>query len=134
MPNIFPRFRILAVSLILLLSSSTLRANVYATNIRLNGGVTNVAIASGGSVNIGYVLNEPATAGVIINIKSSAAIVRSITLTNGSPGAARGANTVVWNGADNTGHYVGAGAYSISITAAAAGSNDWWQTSDDFNT
>src|SRR5207244_4216769 len=80
------------------------------------------------------ILNEPATAGVSVQIKSATAAVRTIALTNGGPGAARGANSILWNGADDIGHYVGPGNYSISITAAATGSNDWFQTSDDFNT
>src|SRR5262245_45204118 len=88
------------------------RANVYATNIRLNGGTTNVTIPSGGTVNIGYILNEAATAGVAINIASGATTVRTITLTNGGPGTARGTNRVAWNGTDNLGHPVSGGTYS----------------------
>ena len=120
--------------LICLAYPATLRANVYATNIRLNGGITNQTIAPGTNVAISYILNEVATAGLRIDINSGASSVRTITLTNGAPGTARGTNTILWNGTDNLGQNVAGGTYFISITAAAVGSNSWWQTSDDFNT
>jgi len=120
--------------LVCLAYPATLRANVYATNIRLNGGITNQTIAPGTNVAISYILNEVATAGLRIDINSGASSVRTITLTNGAPGTARGTNTILWNGTDNLGQPVAGGSYFISITAAAVGSNSWWQTSDDFNT
>jgi hypothetical protein len=130
----FFRFSSLLVGLmvaLLTINPVATRANVYATNLRLNGGTTNVSIPSGGNVSISFLLNEPATT-VSIDIKSGATIARTITITNG-PGTLRGTNTVTWNGKNDSGINVGGGAYSISITAAAAGFGDWMQTSDDFN-
>jgi hypothetical protein len=112
-------------------SVATLRANVYATNIRLNGGTNNVAIT--GSVSISYILNEPATAGVRIDISSGTNIVRSLILSNGVPGTLLGSNSVSWDGKDGTGASVPLGTYSISITAAAAGYGGWTQISNDSN-
>src|SRR5215475_3470091 len=40
------------------------RANVYATNIKLNGGNTNLTLLPGDPVTITYILNEPASLGV----------------------------------------------------------------------
>jgi hypothetical protein len=124
--------------LILLLSSfllggSVARANVYATNIRLNGGATNLALPAGTNLAISYILNEPATAGLAIDIASGATTVRSISLTNGAPGTARGTNTVVWDGMDSFGQNPASGAYVVRITAAATGYTDWTQTSFDTN-
>ncbi|MDQ6630427.1 MAG: hypothetical protein M3Y82_01560, partial [Verrucomicrobiota bacterium] len=45
--------------------ASDARANVYATNIKLNGNLTNsVSVGQGSPVQITYILNEAATAGV----------------------------------------------------------------------
>ena len=116
-----------------LLGGSVARANVYATDIRLNGGVTNLSLPAGTNLAIGYILNEPATAGLSIDIVSGATTVRSISVTNGSPGTARGTNTVVWDGKDSSGQNPAPGAYAIRITAAATGYPDWTQTSFDTN-
>src|ERR1035437_1592220 len=115
------------------LSGPSARANVYATNIRLNGGTNNVSGASGGSVTISYLLNEDATAGVAIDIKSGAVTVRTISIAGGNPGATRGANSVIWDGKDNSSNNVPAGAYTVQITAAAAGYDDWTQISVDLS-
>src|SRR5260370_24252297 len=94
------------VSLLLLCLglASHARANVYATNIRLNNGTTNVALPFSGSVRIGYILNEPATAGVAISVKSGSSLLRTITLTNSNAGTLRGTNAVVWDGEDSNGN------------------------------
>ena len=121
----------LAVGLALYMSSSTARANVYATNIKINGNQTNaVSIGQGSSATISYILNENATAGVAIKILSGATAVRTISIASGS-GTTKGANSVVWDGKDGTGTAVPLGNYSVSVTAAATGYSDWTQISDD---
>src|SRR2546425_9371976 len=73
-----------------LLPIESVRANVYATNLRFNGGTTNVTVPAITNINITYILNEAATSGVIIDIKSGATLLRSITVTNPNPGTLRG--------------------------------------------
>ena len=123
----------LALALALTTVAPSAHANVFASNAKINGGMTIVSVARGTSVNISYILNEPALAGVTINILSGAAAVRTISLAGGGAGAMRGLNTVVWDGKDNGGNTVPAGSYSVSITAAATGYSGWTVTSDDNN-
>src|ERR1035438_8636312 len=85
-------------------------ANVYATNIKINGGITNLSVQPGTNVSISYILNEPASAGVTVKVLSGATPVRTISIANG-PGATRGTNTVVWDGKDNGGNNVVVGNY-----------------------
>ncbi len=121
----------LAVGFGLCLCTQTARANVYATNIKINGDMTNsVSVGQGSAVNISYILNEAATAGVTVKILSGQNVVRSISIASGA-GTAKGANTVVWDGKDGTGATVGVGTYSISITSGATGYAGWTQISDD---
>src|SRR5947207_13601636 len=106
-----PKFRAFlwaaAVMLSLLLARSV-RANVYATNVRLNGGATNVMFLTATNIDISYILNEAAT-GVVININLGDATARTINLTNPSPGTAFGPNIVTWDGKDDDGNDVGPG-------------------------
>ena len=121
----------LLVTFLGLLLVPTARANVYATDIRLNGALTDLQLGSATNVNITYILNEPATAGVTISITSGATLVQTITLTNTSPGTLKGANLVVWDGTDLNGTNVGMGTYAVSITAFSDGFGDWTRISDD---
>ena len=107
------------------------QANVYPTNLKINDGFTNVTVSAGSSVQISYILNEPASAGVTIQVLSGNATVRSIVLPAGSPGTTRGTNTVVWDSTDNNSSPVSAGTYSIAVTAASQGYAVWTQTTDD---
>ena len=109
------------------------RANVYATNVRLNGGLSNVQALSATNVEISYVLNEPATLGVTIDIKTGTNIIRTISLSNTSPGTVLGSNVVVWDGTDDNGTSVEPGAYLLNITATAAGYQDWTEITDTNN-
>ena len=109
------------------------RANVYATNVRLNGSTSNTFVVALTNLNINYILNEPATAGVTIKITSGATTIRTITLTHPNPGTLAGANAVVWDGKNDGGIAVEPGTYGISITASATGYEDWTQISDDGN-
>lgn len=128
-------FRITYLTLLTCLTLLPARshANVYPTNIRLNGGATNIVASSVTNVGISYILNEPATLGVAINISSGADIVRTITLTNPAPGTLQGSNYVVWDGLNNASNPVGGGVYSVSITAASSGYTNWTQISSESN-
>src|ERR1051325_8039114 len=121
----------LALALALAASAPSARANVYATNIKLNGLLSNATIGSGGTVNISYILNEPALTGVTIKIRSGATVVRTINVAGGGAGALKGSNTVAWNGKDDSNVNVPAGTYSITITSATSGFGSWTKTSDD---
>jgi hypothetical protein len=109
------------------------RANVYATNIKLNGNLTNAVASTGDSVTISYILNEPASGGVTVQILSGATVVRTINVSAGSAGSFRGLNTIVWDGTDDSAHVVPAGNYSVSITARSNGYTVWTMTTDDNN-
>jgi hypothetical protein len=122
-----------ALALALTTLAPSAHANVFASNAKINGGMANVSVAQGASVNISYLLNEPASAGVTIKVLSGATTVRTITLAAGGPGTLRGLNTVVWDGKDNTGNNVPQGNYSVSITAASTGYAGWTVTTDDNN-
>jgi hypothetical protein len=122
----------LTASVASLFSPLTVRANVYATNVRINGGTTNTTFAST-NVAISYILNEPATLGVSIEIKQGTNTARSINITNGVAGALKGTNVVFWDGKDGNSNRVAGGSYSVSITTRATGFEDWTQVSDDNN-
>ena len=110
------------------------RANVYASNIKLDGGATNVLAAIGDSVTITYILNEPASRGVTVKILSGGSVVRSLSLAADGPGAQQGLNSVVWDGRDANSNNVAPGTYSVSITAASSGYTNWTQTTVDNDT
>jgi hypothetical protein len=129
--NGFPQALTLLTLLTLLPNRS--HANVYATNIRLNGSLTNIVVPSVTNLVISYSLNEPATRGVTLNINSGASVVRTYTFTSSGPGALQGSNYVVWDGRDNSSNSVGGGLYSVSITAASGGYTNWTQTSSESN-
>src|ERR1022692_3996684 len=123
----------LALALALTAFAPCARANVYATNIKINGGTTNLSVQPGISLSISYILNEPASAGVTVQVLSGATAVRSISLAGGLAGARRGTNTVVWDGKDNSSNNVPGGNYSVSITAGFHGYSGWTITTDDNN-
>jgi hypothetical protein len=124
---------VLAVLTFLTLLPARSHANVYATNIRLNGGVTNIVAPGGTNVLISYSLNESATLGVTINISSGTTIVRTFTLASPAPGTLQGSNYVIWDGRNNANNPVAGGVYSISITAGSSGYTSWAQTSSETN-
>ena len=129
-----PGFAVLSgLAFSLIVPSPSARANVYATNVKLNGDYTNVVCAQGTGLSISYLLNEPATLGVAINILSGSNSVRTISVPAGSPGALRGTNSVFWDGLDFSSNNVPGGTYSVAVTALAAGFTNWTQTSVDTN-
>ncbi|HTL57696.1 MAG TPA: FlgD immunoglobulin-like domain containing protein [Candidatus Limnocylindrales bacterium] len=121
--------QIILVLLAVGLLTTSSRANVYATYIELNDGVTNIVSPAGSSVKISYRLNEPATR-VDIDILSGQNVVRRIDLTD-SGSTAQGLNTVMWDGLDNNSNQVPAGTYQVAITAASAGYTHWTHTTVD---
>ncbi len=114
-----------------LADTSPARANVYPTNIKLNGGLTNALAAIGDSVTISYILNEPAPLGVTVKILSGNTVVRSLSLPGNGPGTTTGPNSVVWDGKDSTSNNVSPGTYAVSITAASSRYTNWTQTTVD---
>ena len=54
----------LALALALTTGTPSTWANVFASNVKINGDMTNhLSVAQGTSVNISYILNEPASCG-----------------------------------------------------------------------
>lgn len=106
------------------------QANVYATGIALRV----VELPGGpGHVEIRYILNEPATAGVTIEVLQGMSVVRRLTVPAGQTGALRGENLVVWDGRDDQDRPICCGTYRVRITTAAHGYDRWTQISDDFD-
>lgn len=115
----------LPLAIAILLQCSSARANVYATNIKLEGGTTNITRAAGEVVNISYILNEPATAGVEIDFVSGSSVVGRVVVPAGSSGTDRGSNLVVWS------NNLPSGTYQVSVTAASVGYTNWNQISSE---
>jgi hypothetical protein len=117
-----------ASALALLWTAPSARANVYATDIKLNGSLTSstVGAGSGEPFTITFILNQAATYGTTISILSSGNPVRTLTIASGSQGTLHGLNTVTWDGNDSTGNPIAAGTYTLSITAAAASLGSSW--------
>jgi hypothetical protein len=121
------------LALALTTGSPSARANVFASNVKINGGMTNISVAQGTSLSISYILNEPSSSGVTIKILSGANPVRSISIAAGSAGTLRGTNTVAWDGKNDSSANVPPGSYAVSITASSVGYNGWTITTDDNN-
>jgi hypothetical protein len=130
--NVVYRGALLALAI--LSASSTARANVYATNLKLNDSTNNASIAPGQGLSLSYILNEPASAGVTVKILSGATAIRTISVAGGSPGTTRGLNTLTWDGKTDSGSNAVNGTYGFSITAASRGyGTNWTQTTSDTN-
>lgn len=125
--------------LLILGGASSARANVYATDIHILGSTPGTATSATvfvpchSAVLISYRLNEPADAGVIVEIQSEGTVVRAFTNSSGSPGTLRGQNSLVWDVRNEQGQVVPFGFYTVHIRAAASGYTDWTQISDDSN-
>lgn len=125
----------LALALSLAFFTKTARANVYATDIKINGSlnsvVTNAAPTPANPVTITYHLNQAATRGCTVTIVNGSATVATIVAPTNF-----GLCSVKWGGTNNAGQAVGKGvAYGIQITAGAAdvsgGTGNWTQISTD---
>src|ERR1035441_9052450 len=117
----------------LLWAAPSANANVYATNIKLNGSLTGTTNAHAASVTISYILNEPAPAGITIKILSGATSVRTIPIASG-PGTLSGTNAVIWDGKDDSAVFVPQGNYNVQVTAASSGYTVWTQIVSNCNT
>jgi hypothetical protein len=115
----------------LLMGCCSSRANVYATDIKLNGSTNNAAIVATNGLQISYILNEPATTGVTVQVMSNSLVLWSTNLAGGLPGTQVGSNSVPWGGTDLAGALAPPGIYSIEITASASGYAGWTNISDD---
>jgi hypothetical protein len=112
---------VLALGCALLFSAKTVRANVYATDIQINGNLTGALVPEGSPLSITYHLNQTADQGVTVSVLNGATVVAAI------PGGTNmGINSVSWTPANT-------GTYSVSITAAATGFTNWTQISVDSN-
>jgi hypothetical protein len=114
-------------------SEEPVQANVYATNVKLNGSLNNAVLVPGTSVTISYILNEPATAGVTVQVLQGENVIKTFQAPSGAPGSLKGFNSFIWDGKDDQGKRPSDGTYSISITAAASGYEVWTQITDDTN-
>jgi hypothetical protein len=117
---------LLASLAILATSAPSARANVYASNIKLNGvlsGSASVGVGSGATIT--YILNDAATAGVSVKILLAGVAVRTINIAAGNPGTTRGLNTVNWDGNNDVAVPVPPGTYSVSVNAGHNGYSHW---------
>jgi hypothetical protein len=122
---------LLVLALVAPIFASSTRANIYVTDLKLNGAEP-LAIAAGfTNLSISYILNEPATLGVTINIVTGTNLIRTLTPAPGAAGALFGRNVVIWDGNDTDGLPAPSGGYTISVTAAANGHTNWTQISQD---
>ncbi|MGP8236081.1 MAG: FlgD immunoglobulin-like domain containing protein, partial [Limisphaerales bacterium] len=110
---------------------ASVRANVYASDIKLNGSLNAGIIVPGGNLTLSYILNENATAGVSLRIYSGANVIRTFTAANGLPGTFAGLNSFRWDGTMSNGVTVSPGIYTVSITAASEGYSSWTAITDD---
>ncbi|HWD20069.1 MAG TPA: hypothetical protein VHB20_12405 [Verrucomicrobiae bacterium] len=106
-------------------------ANVYATDIHLDGSLTNGWVAPGYPVRINYILNEPATGGVVARICAGSNVLRTFTAAGGQPGALAGVNEIFWDGRNSNGVSVAEGLYAVQISASSLGYADWTNITDD---
>jgi hypothetical protein len=107
------------------------RANVYVTNLRLNGAVSNALVAAGSPLSVSYILNEAASLGIKLSIVSGTNTLRTVSLGPGTSGTMKGTNTLVWDGLDDHGAALPQGAYTVSLTAASSGYTNWTMISPD---
>jgi hypothetical protein len=123
----------LAAGLVAVTTTPQARANVYATNIKMNGSTNDPTVGVGAGVNISYILNDAATSGTTIKISSGTNVIRTIAIASGA-GTTKGKNMVTWDGKDNSSVAAPVGSYTVSITAASVGYTNWTQiTSDSFS-
>lgn len=110
----------LALAALAVISSPTnSRANVYATDILVNGNLTNTVASPGSSVSISYHINETDCTNVSIQILKSNSVVTTL-----AGGTNFGLNSVSWSTTN-------LGTYTFKITASATGFPFWTQISQD---
>jgi hypothetical protein len=125
-------YPLLLVGLLLLFcSTSSVRGNVYATDIRFNGSLHAGVIVPASRLTISYILNENATGGVSVRIYAGANVVKTFAAAGGLPGTDAGLNSFQWDGINDNGSNALPGIYTLSITAAADGYKTWTNITDD---
>jgi hypothetical protein len=107
--------------------ASSVHANVYASDIKLNGSNKLAVILPGDSLTISYILNDTATGGVWVRIYSGTTLVQTLASANGNAGTNAGFNSAIWSGTPD----LAPGVYTVSITAASAGYATWTNITDD---
>jgi hypothetical protein len=107
--------------------ANSVQANVYATDIRLNGSLKMAVILPGDSLTISYILNDTATGGVWVRIYSGTNVIQTLASADEKAGTNAGLNSAIWS---DTPELV-EGVYTVSITAASAGYNTWTNITDD---
>lgn len=118
---------VLLVFLLLFLGSRPLHANVYATDIRLNGSLQMSLLLPGTNLTVSYILNDTATAGVWVNLYSGTNLVQTLNSADGQAGTNAGLNYAVFQNGTN----LADGVYSVSITAASTGYATWTNITED---
>lgn len=106
------------------------RANVYATDIRLNGSLQAGVVVPGSPLTISFILNDVAT-NVSVQICAGTNVVKTFTSDASEVGTNTGLNTVMWDGTNTDGSAAAVGVYSVRITAAAGGYATWTNITDD---
>jgi hypothetical protein len=126
-----PNQTLLFVFFCLFLCSPPVYANIYATDIHLNGSLKAGVVVPGSPVQINYILNDQATAGVSVDIFSGTNLVWTFEAASGEAGSMTGLNSIYWSGTNLSGSNVPVGIYSVRITAAAQGYSTWTNITDD---
>jgi hypothetical protein len=124
--NAICRSQIMVVGLFFFLCAClSARANVYATDIRLNGSLQLGVVVPGSPLTISFILNDVAT-NVSVQIYAGANVVKTF-----AAGTNAGLNTVVWDGTNDDGSAAAVGVFNVRITAAAPGYDEWTNITDD---
>ncbi len=116
--------------ILVLFASPKARANVYATDIRINGSWRAGVVVPGRPVTISYILNDNASR-VALSILSGTNVVKTITSDNGEAGTNVGFNSALWNGTNDNGMAASVGDYQVSITASSVGYDSWTNITED---
>jgi hypothetical protein len=125
------RRQILWVGLFLFLCAGLqAQANVYATDIRINGSLQAGVVVPGSPLTISFILNDLAT-NVSVQIYAGTNVLKTFASDAGEAGTNAGLNTVVWDGTNDDNSAAAVGVYNVRITAAAAGYGTWTNITDD---
>ncbi len=120
----------LAGLFLLLCACLSARANVYATDIRLNGSLQIGVVVPGSPLTISFILNDIAT-NVSVQIYIGTNVLKTFSSDDGAVGTNAGLNTVIWDGTNDDSSAAAVGAYNVRITASAAGYGTWTNITDD---
>ncbi|MGD0815095.1 MAG: hypothetical protein ABSA83_15960 [Verrucomicrobiota bacterium] len=117
----------LALVLVFVSSALTACANVYATDIKLNGSLDAAVIVPGDVLTVSYILNDTASGGVWVRIYSGTNLVQTLSSAEEEAGTNSGLNTAIWSNTPD----MAQGVYTVSITAASTGYSTWTNITDD---